>query len=156
MKKIVLLLIVINAFACNREVDYSAREINWDRDICVTCLMGLAEKEYSVQAINDRGKVIWFDDLGCLIEYMDYPEWERFNGDQSKIYIGHCETGEWIDARKAWYRYGDKTPMGYGYGALDIKGDSTYDFQTTIDRIHAGITMRKAFLDEKKISVSND
>ncbi|MEA1896269.1 MAG: hypothetical protein U9N53_01245 [Bacteroidota bacterium] len=155
-KSIVVIMILVGTLSCNNEVDYSARDINWDRDICVTCLMGLAEQEYSVQAINPEGKVIWFDDLGCLIEYMDYPEWEKFNGDESKIWIGECDHGGWIDAHEAYYRYGDKTPMGYGYGAMKQANDSSFDFNTTIQRIKDGITMREAFLKAKGMSVSND
>ncbi len=153
MKKIIVVLAVFALFSCNREVDYSPREINWDRDICVLCLMGLAEKEYSVQSINQWGEVIWFDDLGCYIYFDGSDDWKRFAGDgEVKSWIGHCETGEWIEVEKAFYRYGDRTPMGYGYGALDINlGDSLYDYNTTVKRIKDGETMRKAFLEEKKM-----
>jgi outer membrane phospholipase A len=42
--------------------------------------------------------------------------------------------------------------MGYGYGALKNNiGDSLYDYETTVKRIKEGITMRKAFLEEKKM-----
>jgi hypothetical protein len=135
---------------CVGETDYSAREINWDRDICVTCLMGLAEKEYSAQAINERSEVIWFDDIGCLTEYLEDPGWKRFAGDgEVKIWVGHCETGEWIDAEQAWYRYGDRTPMGYGYGALSTPNDSTYSYSETMERIRQGYTKREQFLKDK-------
>ncbi len=151
MKKLLILPILLLAFACNHEVDQGPREINWDRDICVNCLMGMADQKYSVQSINQYEEVIWFDDLGCLIEYMENPGWERFGGESAISWIGDCETGEWIEVEKAWYRYGDRTPMGYGYGALKNKGDSTYDFKTTVQRINDGITMREAFIQEKKL-----
>lgn len=156
MKKLTLLAIIITAFACNREVDYSPREIHWDRDICEVCLMGLADKNYSAQAINDKGKVVWFDDLGCLVEYLDSPEWKRFKGDSVQIWIGHSETGEWIDAREAHYRFGDDSPMGYGYGALKKPNDSTYTFEETVERIRQGKSSRKEFLKKKNIDVSNN
>lgn len=155
-KEIILLTVFLFALACSRDVDYSPREINWDRDICEVCLMGLAEKKYSVQAINDKGKVIWFDDLGCLVEFFDSPDWERFKGEKTKIWIGNCETGEWINAREAHYRFGDKTPMGYGYGALSEPNDSTYTFEETVERIRQGKTNRKEFLEKKKMDVSNN
>ena len=151
MKKLLILPVLLLAFACNHEADQSPREINWDRDICVNCLMGMAEKEYSVQSINQHEEVIWFDDLGCLIEYMKSPDWERFEGETAVSWIGDCETGEWIEVEKAWYRYGDRTPMGYGYGALKNKADSTYDFNTTVQRINDGLTKREAFIQEKKL-----
>jgi len=151
MKKLLIIPILLLAFACNHEIDQGPREINWDRDICVNCLMGMADQNYSVQSVNQYEEVIWFDDLGCLVEYMKSPDWEKFGGEAAVSWIGDCETGEWIKVEKAWYRYGDRTPMGYGYGALKHKADSTYDFNTTVQRINDGITMRKAFIEEKKL-----
>jgi hypothetical protein len=153
MKKIFYATIMAVILAgCVGEPDYSAREINWDRDICINCLMGLAEKEYSVQAINDHSEVLWFDDIGCLTEYMKHDDWKRFAGEgEVKIWVGHCETGEWIDAEQAWFRYGDRTPMGYGYGALSAPNDSTFTYEETMMRIRQGYTKRGKFLKDKKM-----
>ncbi|OQX77383.1 MAG: hypothetical protein B6D61_07275 [Bacteroidetes bacterium 4484_249] len=152
MKKTIIILAAIALFSCNAETDYSPREINWDRDICINCLMGLADQKYSVQAINKYEEVIWFDDLGCLVEYEKTDAWKKWDGETAKIWIGDCETGEWIDAAKAYYRYGDRTPMGYGYGALKNNiGDSLFDYETTVARINEGKTMRKTFLEQKKM-----
>ncbi len=150
MKKLGILFTVVLLFGCNPEADYSAREINWDRDICINCLMGLADQKYSLQAINKYNEVLWFDDIGCLVEYEKTDNWKKWDGETAQIWIGDCETGEWIDAKKAFYRYGDRTPMGFGYGALKTRtADTLYDYQTTVKRIEDGITMRKDFLEEK-------
>ena len=138
-------------FACNQKTDYSPRKINFDRDDCVVCRMGLTDQKYSAQAINRFGEVFWYDDLGCLVEHTKMKEWKTWGGDSAKIYIGNCETGKWIDARKAWYRFGDKTPMGYGYGALEEKTDSLFDFKTTVKKILNGETAREKFLKEYKM-----
>ena len=153
MKKVLIVVIIAVLAGCAGETDYSPREINWDRDICINCLMGLAEKEYSAQAINSRSEVIWFDDIGCLVEYMKGEDWERFKqGDgEVKMYVGHCETGEWLDIEKAWYRFGDRTPMGYGYGALKTKEENTWNFETMVERINQGLTKRDEFLKDKKM-----
>ena len=153
MKKLLLLTIVLGFISCNSEVDYSPREINWDRDICANCLMGIAEQDYTVQAINQYEKVIWFDDLGCLVEYMKHDDWKKFKGDgEVKIWIADCETGQWIDALSAWYRFGDRTPMGFGYGALAHKKEGTFSFNETVKRINAGKTRREEFLKKNKVT----
>jgi len=95
--------------------------------------------------------VIWFDDLGCLIAYMNNPDWEKFGGKDAVSYIGDSEHGGWIQVDKAWYVFGKPTPMGYGYSAIRQKVDTAYDFLTTIDRIKNGFTMREAFLKKKKM-----
>ncbi len=153
MKKLTGIVLLLVVFACSHTVDQSPREINWDRDVCVNCLMGMADQKYSVQTINKYEEVLWYDDLGCLIEYMETDAWIKYGGDKAKAWIGDCETGEWIEVEKAWYRYGDHTPMGYGYGALKNKADSTYDFKTVVERIHNGITMREEFIKQKKMDM---
>lgn len=156
MKKLLIFPVLLLMFSCNNEVDQSAREINWDRDICVNCLMGMADQKYSVQSVNIHEQVIWFDDLGCLIEYMKSPDWKKFGGESAVSWIGDCETGEWIEVEKAWYRFGDRTPMGYGYGALKNKADSTYDYKTTVNRINDGITMREDFIKAKNLMMKEN
>lgn len=152
MKKILLIITIALIFGCNKKADQSAHEINYDRDICVNCLMGIADQKYTAQAINEYGEVIWFDDLGCFVEYEKTEAWKRWGGDKAKVWIGDCETGKWLDAYKAFYRFGDRTPMGYGYGALkDNLGDTLFDYQATVKRIKSGETMREDFIKSKKM-----
>ena len=155
MKKILLISLLVTVFvsACKHETDYSPRKINYDRDICVQCLMGIAEQPWAVQAINSHGDVIWFDDIGCLNEYMKGDAWKRFKGDgKVQIWVGDSEhEGKWLDAEKAYYTFGKHTPMGYGYSAVEKPGDSTYTYKEVLKRIDEGKTMRESFLKEHKM-----
>ena len=154
MKKLFFLTIITLAlFSCSHETDYSPRKINYDRDVCAQCLMGIAEQQYAVQAINSNGDVLWFDDIGCLNEYMKGDKWKKFTeGGKVQIWVGDAEhKGQWLDAEKAYYRYGDHTPMGYGYSAIKNPGDSTYTYQQVLQRIDEGKTMREGFLKEHKM-----
>lgn len=153
MKNYILLLaaLLLIASACTRTVDQSPREINFDRDICVNCLMGLADQKFSAQSINQRNEVIWYDDLGCLVEYMNSPDWAKYGGDEAVSYIGDAENGGWIRVEEAWYLYGIDTPMGYGYAAYKDFREGAFDFETTVERIENGITMREDFLKKKKM-----
>ncbi len=157
MKKLALITVLFLTVlsSCNSKVDFSPRQINYDRDVCHVCKMGLADPKYDVQAINERGEVRWYDDIGCLAEDLRDGDFDKWKGAQYKIWIGDAETGKWIDAETAWYRFGDRTPMGYGYGALKQKTDEAkYDFKTTIQRIDEGKTKRAEFIKQKKMSVS--
>ena len=154
MKK--LLIIVLFAFiaaACHHQTDYSPREVNYDRDICAQCLMGIADQPWAVQAINHHGEVLWFDDIGCLNEYMKGDPWKKFSeGGKVQIWVGDADhKGKWLDATKAYYRFGDHTPMGYGYSAVEKPGDSTFTYEQTLKRIDEGKTMRESFLKEHKM-----
>jgi copper chaperone NosL len=159
MKKyaLVLSLLLITLSGCQKKVDFSPRNINYDRDVCHTCKMGLADPKYDVQAINHYGEVRWYDDLGCLVEDMREGDFNQWKGQAYKIWIGDADTGNWIDAEKAWYRFGDRTPMGYGYGAVKNKTDKAiFDFNTVVKRINEGKTKRAEFIKAKKMSVSGE
>ncbi len=148
MRKSILMLFLLTIVSCSSKVDDSPREIKSDRDVCHVCKMGLADQRYTAQMIDQHGQVLWFDDIGCLVKLMESDEWPTLKGDDAKLYIGDCDSGEWIDARKAHYRYGDRTPMGYGYGAMKSAPDSTYTYVETIQRIKDGKTMRDQFMKE--------
>jgi copper chaperone NosL len=155
MKKILLFttLLLVFMVSCKHETDYSPRDINYDRDICAQCLMGIAEQQWAVQAINSHGEVLWFDDIGCLNEYMKGDDWKKFsNNGKVQIWVGDADhKGKWLDAGKAYYRYGDHTPMGYGYSAVAEPGDSTFTYDETLERIDKGLTMRENFLKKHKM-----
>lgn len=148
---LIAFILLLASHACTRRVDQSPREINFDRNTCALCLMGLADPKYSAQSINTRGDVVWFDDLGCLIFWIEKPDWEKFEGENAVSYIADSETGEWLKVEEAWYTYGKQTPMGYGYSAIRNRVDSAIDYATTVQRIKDGITMREEFLKKKKM-----
>ncbi len=155
----IFMFVLLGVVSCSHETDFSPRKPNYDRDVCYVCKMGLDNPKYNVQAINEHGNVRWYDDIGCLAEDIRDMDFNKWKGQKYKIWIGDAETGEWIDAEKAYYRFGDETPMGYGYGALKDKseakpGDTLYDFKSVLKRIEQGKTMREEFLKKKKMSVS--
>lgn len=155
MKKIIVIsiaLIALIVISCNHKPDFTPRIINYERDICAQCLMGIADSLWAVQAINSQGNVLWFDDIGCLEEYMHTPNWKKFfNNQKVKIWVGNTDGGGWIDAEKAYYNFGKHTPMGYGYSAVPVANDSTFTFQQVMERIKQGKTMREQFLKEHKM-----
>ena len=157
MKKIVLgLLTAFILLSCSKKVDFSPRPLNMDRYVCHVCKMGLDNPNYNLQAINENGEVRWYDDIGCLAEDIRDGDFNTWKGKKYKIWIGDAETGKWIDAEKAYYRYGDDTPMGYGYGALEKKPDTgeVFTFEQVLDRINKGISKRAEFIKKHKMSVS--
>jgi len=153
MKKSIIsaLIALIIVAACSRKVDQGPREVNYDRDICVLCLMGIAERNYAAQSINTYGEVVWYDDIGCLVSFMNNEDWKKFDGDESVSWISDSETGEWIRVDLAWFTYGKQTPMGYGYSAHKEWSEGAFDFATTVQRIKDGVTMREEFLKNKKM-----
>lgn len=159
MKKLTLLLgFLILLSSCKQQVTYEARAINFDRDDCSVCRMGLTDQRYNVQAINEYGEVRWYDDIGCLAEDLRNKEqWEQWKGNKVKFWIGDAskanDASNWIDAEKAFYDFGKDTPMGYGYSAYKNKpkDKESFSFKETLKRIDEGKTMRESFIKKKKM-----
>jgi len=164
MKKIIVALAFVSLLSsCKQEQNYNARDINFDRDVCFVCLMGLTDQRYNAQSINEYGEVHWYDDIGCLAEEMrDTANWNQWKGNKVKFWIGDASKGNdisnWIDAETAYYDYGKHTPMGYGYSAYFEKPqtDSIYTFEDVILRINKGLTMREAFIQDKMLMMKED
>ncbi len=157
-KSLYLFGILLILSACNKQTDFSPRAINFDRDACYVCRMGLTDQRFNVQAINEFGEVRWYDDIGCLAEDLrDTAQWNQWKGNKVKFWIGDAskenEANNWIDAEKAFYDYGTDTPMGYGYAAYANKPatDSIYTFTEVLKRIGEGKTMRESFIKKKKM-----
>ena len=164
MKKLSIIFTFLLIFSsCKQNLTYEARDINFDRDICYICLMGLTDQRYNAQSINEYGEVHWYDDIGCLAEEMrDTSTWNQWKGETVKFWIGDASKGNdssnWINAETAFYDYGKHTPMGYGYSAYSEKPsvDSVFTFEQVLQRINAGKTMRENFIQEKMLMMKDN
>ena len=120
MREFRYILFILGVFfisfsGCSKK-DYTKEpaKMHWDRDMCERCKMAISERKFAVEGIDEKGRVYKFDDIGCLILWnkLEHPE-VRFK----KIWITDAKSGEWIDAKKAFYTTDSITPMGYGFAA---------------------------------------
>lgn len=163
MKNILIVFSIISFFtSCRQEANFEPHAINFDRDVCFVCKMGLTDQRFAVQAINEYGEVRWYDDLGCLAENLrDEEQWNKWKGSLVKYWIGDAgmanEPSNWINAETAFYDYGIHTPMGYGYAAhaLKPKSNQVFTFEETIKRIDEGKTMRENFIQKKMLMMKD-
>ncbi len=130
-----LLLVCLLAGCSGGNEEQLPVEFVWDRVACEQCRMALSDRRYSVQVIDDRGRAHFFDDIGCAILWLPRQPWK----DKARIWVNDVNTGEWIEATKANWIYGDpKTPMGYGFAATMQPVDRPMDFQTVVRMMLAG------------------
>lgn len=79
-----------------------------------------------------------YDDIGCTVLW--FKE-EQINwADQAVIWITDVKTGEWIDARTAYYDTMNITPMAYGIAAHKEKssikeGEEILRYDEVIKRV---------------------
>jgi nitrous oxide reductase accessory protein NosL len=82
----------------------------WGKQTCAQCGAPLLEPQPSAQAwLADESRK-FFDDVGCL------ADWLNRSSEKPEAAWVHSPAGDgWVDAYKAHYEGGHKTPMGYGF-----------------------------------------
>lgn len=128
------------------------QEVHWDRDMCERCKMVVSDRHHTVQVIHPTThKAQMFDDLGCAVLWFNEEKitWK----DQAIMWITDAQSGEWIDARKAYYDTGNITPMAFGFAPHLKKDDIAKDkeilsFEQVSTKI---IDIKKKKMQEKKM-----
>ena len=113
-------LIMFTQTGCEERSKTELAEVHWDRDMCARCVMVVSDRQNTVQVKNPTtGESYMFDDLGCAVLWFkeNKIEWK----DKAMIWITDLESGEWIDARTAFYDAGNVTPMAFGFSAHKTK-----------------------------------
>lgn len=132
--------------SCKNESEKKPVEILYGQDSCERCKMIISEKTYSAEYILLDGEARKFDDIGCMIHFQNGEE-----GKGDKIlaqYVRDYNTGDWIDATKAYFvRSKDIiTPMGHGLAAFKYEESA----RRLADKVHGTVFSN---LDELNISV---
>jgi len=83
-------------------------------DACARCRMAVSDRRFAAQIVAPGQEPIFFDDLGCLREYLAAPE--RRLAQEAVVFVADHRTSEWVDARRAVFtRRADlATPMASG------------------------------------------
>ncbi len=126
-------------------VEFKPKEVQ-----CVKCTMQLESKLHSAQAIMPDGRVYFFDDPGCMALWIK----DQNNKAKIKLWVYTDDTKRYIDARKACYKLGDKTPMNYGFGAYEKRTKGCVDFDEFVAMMARGENMtnpaiRKRVLEQR-------
>jgi copper chaperone NosL len=113
--------LIFSITSCKNETEIKPVEILYGQDSCERCKMIISEKTYSAEYILPKGEARKFDDIGCMIHFHNE---EESKGDKIVArFVRDYNTGEWIDATKAYF-VGSKdiiTPMGHGLAAFKDK-----------------------------------
>ena len=122
--KILLLIGLMFSFSgCEKAQESGAHDVHFDRDVCVECNMVISDRAYAAQLVDTRhNKAYMFDDIGCLVLWMDANPQEWF--DTAAIYVADTETSAFIDAKRAYWTLGNTTPMDFGLSATEVKTEA--------------------------------
>ncbi|MCP3872583.1 MAG: hypothetical protein GY699_05420 [Desulfobacteraceae bacterium] len=130
---IVSLLLLLGCSQGNKEQLPS--NFVWDREVCEECKMAVSDPHYAAQVIDPKGKPHYFDDIGCLVFWLKKHPMQ----DKERSWVNDFKTTEWIDVKKANWKYGDpRTPMGYGFAATLSEVENAVNFETVTEWMLSG------------------
>ncbi|NMO14834.1 hypothetical protein HPC49_00720 [Pyxidicoccus fallax] len=88
--------------------------VAWDREACAHCRMHVGEPAFAAQLQLADGRVLNFDDPGCLLRY----EAEKRPAVHA-AWFHHVREDRWIPGAQVAFVPVSPTPMGYGVGAVE-------------------------------------
>lgn len=119
-KAVLLFCLALFFLGCEQKVQSGPAKMNWDRDMCQRCVMVVSDRKNSVQLREpNSNKVHKFDDIGCMVLW--FKEENVPFKESAEIWITDAISGEWIDARGAFYTTENTTPMAFGFSAYKSK-----------------------------------
>lgn len=123
--------LVLSFFGCEKKSTTEVAKVHWDRDMCARCVMVVSDRHNTTQVRDpDTGKKYMFDDIGCMALWFEEEDiqWR----DKAIVWITDVNTGEWINAKTAFYDTENITPMAYGFSAHKTK-DTIKENQEIVD-----------------------
>jgi nitrous oxide reductase accessory protein NosL len=115
--------------ACARDDGHGPGKVHWDRDTCKRCNMAVSDRHYAAQVRGGpKREALKFDDIGCALFWLQEQKIPWAEAPDTEIWVADYRTGEWLDARKAYYLAGKTTPMAYGFAALAQAEPGSLDF----------------------------
>jgi copper chaperone NosL len=118
---IFFLISVVCLTSCKQKFE----PINYGHDACTHCKMTIMDKRFAAEILTGKGKALKFDDLGCLLKYV---EDEKFKDAGAKFFVAdHQHTdAPFLDARQAIFLHDEtfKSPMNGNLAATASEKDA--------------------------------
>lgn len=108
--------------------------VAWDKAACAHCRMMVSERPFAAQLQLKDGRVLDFDDPGCLFEWWDEarPAPELHAG-----YFHHLREDRWLSLEEVAFVEVSPTPMGFGVGAVPRDTAGALSLDETRARLRA-------------------
>ncbi len=97
------------------------RPVVWDRTSCAECRMAVSERAFAAQLQIDDGRVLDFDDPGCLFLYLESAE-----ASPHALYFHHVREDRWLKAPDVAFVTARPSPMAFEFGAVDLGTDGAF------------------------------
>ncbi|WP_026302663.1 nitrous oxide reductase accessory protein NosL [Psychroflexus tropicus] len=119
MKKIILYTASLLVFmAC----DTSIKPIQYGRDQCDYCSMGIVQKTHSAQLVTSKGKQRKFDAIECMVNYIEKDS--QSLKDANLWVANYTAPGQMIPAKEASYLISKNLPSPMGAYLTAFKNEA--------------------------------
>ena len=119
----VLAMLALMMLGCSKGPEEPADPV-WGKQACAHCAMLVTEKPPSAQLTLADGTRKYFDDVGCMVAYLD-----REKVAPQRLWVREGEG--WMPAAEARYASGVSTPMDFGFVAAEA-GVSWQEVQAAV------------------------
>ena len=139
LKVFLLIVIGVMFLACEKKAKTGIDTVHWDRDMCARCVMVVSDRKNTVQIRNpETSKTYMFDDIGCMILWFEEEQIDWKN--KAVVWVNDVTTGEFINAKTAFYDTNNITPMAYGFSAHKSKetikeGEEIIPYDEVVKRV---------------------
>ncbi len=111
--------------------------IKWDRDTDARCGMAISDRRFAAQIRDPEYKVWKFDDVGCAVFWLTQRAFNEESPNVEFWVADYGNEGVWLDARRAHYLAGPRSPMGYQFAALAGPQTDTLPYPQMKERLLA-------------------
>ncbi len=129
------ILILVLASGCSPEPKEGPGKLRWDRAACEYCQMSIGERMHGVQVRSSFDhKLHFFDDIGCALLWIEGQRMAG-KGEAEELWVRAPAGGSWVDGLGARYAPGFRTPMGYGFHAVDAGNADALDLSAVLEQV---------------------
>ena len=108
----------------------SVQPVIWDKESCAECKMAIGDPSFAAQLQTKDGRVLDFDDPGCLITYVN---------DRSPIihaiYFHLYKQNEWLDKDRTGFISRVRSPMGFDLAATRKETPGAISWERAIESV---------------------
>lgn len=98
-RNFIFLMICVSALASCQDQKLEPVDLV-PEDMCSFCRMAISEKRYAAQLLDSEGEVFKFDDIGCMVNFMQRNKFDEIT---TARFVMDFDERTWIKAEDAYY-----------------------------------------------------
>lgn len=120
--------------SCSEEPKTGPTKVTFDRDVCERCRMLISDRFHVAQVRGGELQQAYkFDDVGGAVLWLEEQTWK--DDEKTEVWVANHKTGEWLNAKNAWYVRENHTPMNYGFSAEAEQRKTAVDYDTMLKSV---------------------